>query len=137
METREGGWLCPHLEKREEESVVQMCPGHFWKESRMGKRELCVRKISVASCLKGPGLSRRTSARGADLCKVTGGKETALDHKPRGRWQHDPGKSHHPGEKGFGLDQLHANFFPTELVLPKKFHSETYLGPARVRRDFP
>lgn len=117
--------------------MVQMCPGHFWKESGIGKRALCVRKISVASRLKGPGLSRRTSARGAALCKVTGGKERALDHKARGRWQRDPGKSHHPGETGFGLEQSHANFFPTELVLPKKFYSETYLGPARVRRDFP
>ena len=89
-----------------------------------GKRELYVGKIGMASCPKGPELSQRTSAHGADLCQATGGEKSPGPQAERQKAVRDLQKSHHLNKKGFGLDDLPATFFPTERFLPKTFCSE-------------
>ena len=100
-----------------------------------GKRELSIGKIGMASCPNRPGLSQRTSAYGTHLCQATGGEKSPGPQAERQKAACDLRKSHHLNKKGFGLDHLPANFFPTECFPLKTFCSEASLRLNRVRRD--
>lgn len=110
---------CILIWRKEKQILWDICD-----QGPCGKRELCVGKIGMASCPKGPELSWRTSAHGADLCQATGGEKNPGPQAERQKAARDLQKSHHLNKKSFGLNHLPATCFPTECFLPKTFGSE-------------